>query len=81
MSIKEYEESNKLLICPKCGLKEQHLRVFGTSVLNFKGAGWTEKRKNNSTSSIKDKSIELKEEAKNTKSSEVYNTSMPKDRG
>ncbi len=81
LSVKEYEESDKKLICPKCNLFEERNRVIGDVVSKFSGSGWTERRKSNSTSSLRDTSVEIKDEIKNTKSSEVYNTTMPKDKG
>lgn len=79
LSVGEYENSDKMLTCPKCNHKGTHNKLFGAPALKFNGSGWTEKRKSNSTSSIKDKTAEIHDELKNTKSSDVYNTTMPKD--
>ena len=75
----DYINTLKLIKCPKCGVEAKHKRLYSAALISFKGQGWTPQFHRDSTGSMKDTSALMKEDAKNIKSSEVYNQSMPKD--
>jgi len=75
----DYINTLKLLKCPKCGAEAKHKRLYTAAMVSFKGDGWTPQFHRDSTGSLKDTSSLMKEEAKGTKSSDVYQNIMPKD--
>jgi len=77
----------EMAVCPKCNsrLKERYLQ--SGPGLNFKGPGWTPSSnstsnpKDDSTSRLKERAKEIKENLKNLKSDDLYNVPKTKDLG
>ena len=72
-TIKEAEELEKHLKCPKCGSQNKERYVVGQQRVVFKGEGWTPRGKDyDSTDSIKDHVKDLEKQRNQLTSKDLY---------